>query len=102
VNPRVQLETRLRELQPSGASAANFLELLHQGGQPLTDFPEVSLRALGYRDGQLNMDLQGGSPAVLDQLQQRLNQQPGLRVEMRTTQRDGQVESKVTLAREER
>ena len=102
VNPRVQLETRLRELQSGGGSAGTFLELLHQGGRPLTDFPEVTLRALGYRDGQLSLDLQGGSPAVLDQLQQRLSQQSGLRVEMRTTQRDGQVESKVTLAREAR
>ena len=100
VNPRVQLEARLRELQPSGTSTGTFLELLHQGGQPLINFPEVTLRALGYRDGQLSLDLQGGSPAVLDQLQQQLNQQPGLRIEMRTTQRDGQVESKVTLARE--
>ncbi len=100
VNPRAQLEARLRELQPSGASAGTFLELLHQGGQPLTDFPEVTLRALGYRDGQLSLDLQGGSPAVLDQLQQQLSQQSGLRIEMRTTQRDGQVESKVTVARE--
>jgi general secretion pathway protein L len=102
VNPRAQLEARLREVQPSGTSTGTFLELLHQGGQPLTHFPEVTLRALSYRDGQLSLDLQGGSPAVLDQLQQRLNQQPGLRIEMRTTQRDGQVESKVTLAREAR
>ncbi len=97
VNPRAQMEARLRELQPSGTSAGTFLELLHQGGQPLTHFPEVTLRALGYRDGQLSLDLQGGSPAVLDQLQQQLNQRPGLRTEMRTTQREGQLESKVTL-----
>ena len=99
VNPKVQLETRLRELRPTSASSGAFLELLYRGGQPLVSFTDVTLRGLSYRDGQLDLDLQGGNPEVLDQLQQKLNQQPGLQVEMRTTQREGQVESKVTLKR---
>jgi general secretion pathway protein L len=57
------------------------------------------LRGFSYRDGQLDLDLEGGSPAVLDQLRQKLNEQTGLQVDMRTTQREGQVESKVTLKR---
>lgn len=99
VNPKVQLETRLRELRPASASSGAFLELLYRSGQPLVSFTDVTLRGLSYRDGQLDLDLQGGNPEVLDQLQQKLNQQPGLQVEMRTTQREGQVESKVTLKR---
>lgn len=97
VNPRAQLEAHLRELRSGDARTETFLELLYRGGQPLTQFPDVTLRALNYRDGRLSLDLHGGSPAVLDQLQQQLNQQPGLRTEMRTTQREGQVESQVTL-----
>ena len=97
VNPRAQLEAHLRELRSGGASTGTFLDLLYQGGQPLTQFPEVTLRALNYRDGRLSLDLHGGNPAVLDQLQQQLNQRPGLRTDMRTTQREGQVESQVTL-----
>ena len=96
VNPRVQLETRLRELKP-GASGGGFLQLLYRGGQPITGFPELTLRGLSYRDGQLDLALEGGNPAVLDRLRQQLNQQPGLQAEMRTTQREGQVESRVTL-----
>jgi general secretion pathway protein L len=99
VNPRVQLETRLRELRPTSASSGAFLELLHRGGQALPGFPGVTLRGFSYRDGQLDLDLEGGSPAVLDQLRQKLNEQTGLQVDMRTTQREGQVESKVTLKR---
>jgi general secretion pathway protein L len=97
VNPKVQLEARLRELRPSDTSSGTFFDLLYRGGQPLVNFPNVILRGFSYRDGQLDLSLQGGDPAVLDQLRQQLNQQPGLQAEMRTTQREGQVESKVIL-----
>lgn len=96
VNPKAQLEARLRELTPSGGGGG-FLDLLYRGGQPLTGFTELTVRGLSYRDGQLDLALDGGSPAVLDRLRQQLDQQPGLRAEVRTTQREGQVESKVTL-----
>ena len=97
VNPKVQMETRLRELAPSGGSG--FLELLYQGAQPLAHFPNVTLRGLGYRDGQLDLALEGGDPAVLDRLRQQFDRQPGLRMDMRTTQREGQMESKITVKR---
>ena len=99
VNPKVQLESRLRELRPSGSSGGALFELLQRGGQPLADFPAVMLRGFNYRDGQLDLDLEGGNPAVLDQLRQQLNQQTGVQVEMRTTQREGQMDSKVILKR---
>ncbi|MDG4553492.1 MAG: type II secretion system protein GspL [Candidatus Competibacter sp.] len=95
VNPKAQMETRLRELAPRGGSG--FLDLLYQGVQPLANFPSVALRGLGYRDGQLDLALEGGDPAVLDRLRQQFDQQPGLRMEIRTTQREGQMESKITL-----
>ena len=82
-----------------GASGGAFLELLHRGGQAPTGFTEVTLGGFNYRDGQLDLDLEGGNPALLDQLQQKLSQQPGLQIEMRTTQREGQLQSKVTLKR---
>ncbi|HRD65870.1 MAG TPA: type II secretion system protein GspL [Candidatus Competibacter sp.] len=97
VNPKVQLEARLKELRSSGTGSGAFLELLHRGGQPLVNFPDVVLRGFSYRDGQLDLSLQGGDPAVLDQLRQQFNQQPGLQTEIRTTQREGQLESKITL-----
>lgn len=97
VNPKVQLETRLRELRPNGAAGGAFLELLHQGTRPLLQSQDIILRGFNYRDGQLDLSLQGGNPAALDQLRQQLNQQPGLQAEIRTTQREGQVESRVTL-----
>jgi len=97
VNPKIQLETRLRELAPVGTTGGAFLELLHQGAQPLVRFPDITLRGISYREGQLDLALEGGNPALLDQLRQQLEQQPGLRAEIRTTQREGRMESKVTL-----
>ncbi|HRY15245.1 MAG: type II secretion system protein GspL [Candidatus Competibacteraceae bacterium] len=97
VNPKVQLETRLDELTPTDQRSGAFLELLYQGGQPLADFPDIALRSLSYREGQLDLALEGGNPATLDQLRQRLEQQPGIQAEMRTTQREGRLESRVTL-----
>lgn len=97
VNPKVQLESRLRELAPAGVGGGAFFELLYQGGQPLADFPDITLRSINYREGQLDLTLEGGNPGVLDQLRQRLEQQPGFRAEMRTTQREGRMDSKVTL-----
>ncbi|MBK7543836.1 MAG: type II secretion system protein GspL [Candidatus Competibacteraceae bacterium] len=97
VNPKVQMEAHLRELRPNTATAGTFLELLNRGAQPVANFQDVILRGFSYRDGQLDLSLQGGNPAALDQLRQQLNQQPGLQAEMRTTQREGQIESKVIL-----
>jgi general secretion pathway protein L len=97
VNPRVQLETRLRELAPAGMGGGAFLELLYQGGQSLVNFPDITLRGISYREGQLDLALEGGNPAVLDQFRQQLEQRPGIQAEMRTTQREGRMDSKVTL-----
>ena len=91
------MEAHLRELRPNTATAGTFLELLNRGAQPVANFQDVILRGFSYRDGQLDLSLQGGNPAALDQLRQQLNQQPGLQAEMRTTQREGQIESKVIL-----
>lgn len=97
VNPKVQMETRLRELRPANAGKGAFFELLYQGGSLLPHFPGVALRSLNYRIGQLDLDLEGGNPTVLDQLRQQISQQSGVQAEMRTTQREGQMDSKVSL-----
>ncbi len=100
INPRVQLENRLRELRDGGTSGgAAFLELLYRGGQPLQTLQGVTLRSLRYKENQLDFDLEGSSLEVFDQLKQRLAEQSGLDVQIRTTKREGKVESQVTLKR---
>jgi general secretion pathway protein L len=100
VNPKVQLENRLRELQQSSVSSeATFLDLLYGGGEVLMNLPGITLRALRYKDDQLDLDLEGSSLEVLDQLKQRFTQQSNLIAEIRTTKREGKAESQVSLKR---
>ena len=100
INPRVQLENRLRELRDGGTGEGTaFLELLYRGGQPLPTLQGVTLRGLRYKENQLDFDLEGSSLEVFDQLKQRLAEQAGLDVQIRTTKREGKVESQVTLKR---
>lgn len=98
INPRVQLEQRLRELrQGMGEPTAGFLDLLYQGGQVLITFEDVTLRGLRYKENQLDIDLEGSSLETLDRLKRRLAEAPGLDVQMRTTKREDKVESQLTL-----
>ncbi len=102
VNPRVQLETRLRELrrgQSDGQIA--FLDLLYQGGHQLRALEgllnNVRLQGLRYNNGQLDLDLAGGSLEIFDQLKARLQEQVDLSAQLHTTKREGQVQSRLTL-----
>lgn len=98
VNPRAQLENRLIELQGSDSGGvATFFDLLRHGGQGLQDFQNVTLRGLRYKDNQLDLELEGDSLAVFDQLRQRLSNETGIRIEMRASKRENRVESRLTL-----
>jgi len=99
VNPRVQLENRLRELRGGGGTQATFLDLLYRSGQPLTALDGVTLQGLRYRGEQLDLNLEGANLEALDRLKQRFNKRPDLEVDMRTTKRDDKIQSQVTLKR---
>ncbi len=100
VNPRAQLENRLRELRQGNANTeAVFLDLLYRGAQPLIAFQGVTLRGLRYKEAQLDLDLESSSLEILDQLKQRFSEQADIHTEMRTTKREGKVESQVSVKR---
>jgi hypothetical protein len=92
------MQTRLEELRGDRHGAqAPFLELLLKGGGTLRSFTNINLRGLRYTTNQLELNLEGGSLEALDQLKQRLAGQEALDAQIRTTKREGQVESLVTL-----
>lgn len=100
VNPRAQLEARLRELrQGADNPAAAFLDLLYRASQPLPSMNGITLRGLRYKENELDLDLESSNLELLDQLKQRLGEQPQVQIEMRTTKRDDKVESQLTLRR---
>lgn len=100
VNARAQLDSRLQELRHAPAGSANaFLTLLERGGAALAEQrdPGLRIRALRYQDDRLDFDLEGGSPEAIDQLRQKLQTLPGTSVELRSSKRDGKVESQLSL-----
>ncbi len=97
VNPRVQMENRLRELRGTNATAITFLELLYRGGQTLQSLPGVTLRSMRYKENQLDFDLEGANLEIFDQLKRRLGELAGLETQVRTTKREDKVESQVVL-----
>ncbi|MGF1548287.1 MAG: type II secretion system protein GspL [Thiotrichales bacterium] len=84
VNPRAQMEQRLKALRGGGESdGAGFLELLTGSGALLKQAPQVELDTISYRRGQLEFKLTAPNLTALDALTQQLGAQPGLSAELR-------------------
>jgi general secretion pathway protein L len=95
VNPRAQLENRLRELrQEANGGSAAFLDLLYRGGELLIGFEGITVRGVRYKDNQLHLNLTGGSLEAVDRLKQNLTKQHEFNAQVRTTKREGKARSK--------
>lgn len=98
VNPKVQMQRRLDALRGNQGEGEGLLELLAQAGGPLKDTPNLELRTLTFKEGQLNLDLRVEDLQVLDQLKQRLAAQSKMEVEIQSaSSRDNKVESRLQL-----
>lgn len=98
VNPKVQMQRRLDALRGNQGEGEGLLELLAQAGGPLKDTPNLELRTLTFKEGQLNLDLRVDDLQVLDQLKQRLAAQSKMEVEIQSaSSRDNKVESRLQL-----
>ena len=98
VNPKVQMQRRLDALRGNKGAGEGFLELLTQAGGPLKDTPNLELRNITFKEGQLNLDLRVQDLQVLDQLKQRLAAQSKMEVEIQSaSSRDNKVESRLQL-----
>lgn len=96
VNPRVQMEQKLKELR-GGAGGGAFVSLLASSGPVLGTANGVELMNLRYRQGELELELQLADLPALDALKEEL-QQRGLEVEIRNaTSRDNVVEGRLAI-----
>lgn len=96
VNPRVQMERKLAELQGGGSGGA-FAALLAASGPVLKQSEGVEVRNLRYRQDELELELELKDIASLDRLREALQQQR-LVVDVRgATTRDNRVESRISL-----
>ncbi|HGG60326.1 MAG TPA: type II secretion system protein GspL [Gammaproteobacteria bacterium] len=86
VNPRVQMEQKLKALKGGGKTAGDsqFLPLLAQGSQALNQQSGLKLEKIGYRNGELSLEVSAPSLTQLDSLKQKLATTPGLAAELKS------------------
>lgn len=98
VNPRAQMDSRLKELRGRGAGAGgSFTEMLGKAG-PLLARSEVQLKSLRYRGGQLDIELEAADFQRLDQLKRQLDDAGGWSIEIQSaTARDDKVDGRIVI-----
>jgi len=85
VNPRAQMEQRLKALKEGGESSGDdFMAMLTSSGKIIGQQPDISLDNISYRNGQLNFNITAKSLSQLDSLKQTLQKETGLSTELRS------------------
>ena len=98
VNPRAQMEQRLKELRGGDTEADGFVALLASIGQPLKETPGLEIQRINYTEGKIDLALIIDNLQSLDQLKQRLATQSGLAVNIESaSSRDSKVEARLQI-----
>jgi len=87
VDPRVQMQQQLEQLQRRAGSGAQFLALLARSADVLRTAKDIEISGASYRAGRLDVDLTAANLQVLDQLKQSLSAH-GLAVEIQSAAAD--------------
>jgi general secretion pathway protein L len=87
VDPRVQMQQQLDQLQRQAGGGARFLGLLARSANILRTAHDIEISGASYRAGRLDVDLMAASLQVLDQLKQSLAAS-GLSVEIQSAAAD--------------
>jgi general secretion pathway protein L len=100
VNPRVQMQQQLDQLQ-RGNGGGDFLQLLGKTGSVLKEVPDVEIGGMTYRGGRLDLDIKVASLQLLDTIKQSLGSVDGLKVGIQsaTTGKDQRVQSRLRIER---
>ena len=98
VNPRAQMEQRLKALRGGDTETGGFISLLASIGQPLKETPGLEIQRINYSEGKVNLALVIGDLQGLDQLKQRLSTQTGLAINIESAaSRDSKVEARLQI-----
>ncbi|MEA2094779.1 MAG: type II secretion system protein GspL [Pseudomonadota bacterium] len=100
VNPRVQMQQKLDQLERRQGSGGQFMVLLARSGDILRAEKEIKITGASFRAGRLDVDLTAANLQVLDKLKQTLSAN-GLSVEIQsaTTDADRRVKSRLRIGR---
>jgi general secretion pathway protein L len=100
VNPRVQMEQRLKALsaqQGSSAQVDNFLSILNKISTPLSRTPGFNLKRVDYSQGRFDIQLEVANLQALENLKQRISSH-GLTIEIQSAvSRNRLVESRLRI-----
>jgi general secretion pathway protein L len=96
VNPRVQMQQQLEQLQRQGGGGMQFMNLLARSGDVLRSAGDVDITGASFRAGRLDLDLKLASLQKLDELKQTLAAR-GLNVEIQSATTDGDQRVKSRL-----
>ena len=101
VNPRAQMEQKLKQLQRQAGAGGqtSFLGLVDDVARIVRSASGIEIQGATYRDGRLDLQLQADNVQVLDQLKQALVGEGTMRAEIQsaTTQKDGKVNSRIRV-----
>ncbi|MGB5337972.1 MAG: GspL/Epsl periplasmic domain-containing protein, partial [Gammaproteobacteria bacterium] len=99
VNPRVQMQQQLEQLQRRQGTGNRFLSLLSRSGKVLNGVQGTEIISVNFRGGKLDMDLTVADLQLLDKLKQQLAEGTGLAVEIQsaTASSDKRVRSRLRI-----
>jgi len=99
VNPRVQMQQQLDQVQRGLGAGGGFLELLAKAGAVFKGIQGVEVQGVTFRGGRLDVDLMVSNLQLLDELKQKLSQDGGLSVEIQsaTSAADQRVQSRLRI-----
>jgi general secretion pathway protein L len=72
VNPRVQMEQQLKQLQRRSGGGADFLGMFAETANSVRTAKGITVKGASYRDGRLDIDLLADNLQLLDSLKQAL------------------------------
>jgi general secretion pathway protein L len=100
VNPRVQMEQKLKALRAKKSHTTqenHFLSLLNKISLPLTRTPSFNIKRLDYRQGYFDIQLEVANLQALEYLKKRLSSK-GLKVEIQSAiSRNNLVKSRLRI-----
>jgi general secretion pathway protein L len=100
VNPRAQMEQRLKQLQRgAGGADADFLGMFAETASVVRASKGISVTGASYRDGRLDLELQADNLQLLDRLKQALVGSGRMNAEIQsaTSDRDQKVTSRIRI-----
>jgi general secretion pathway protein L len=98
INPRVQMQQQLEQMQRQRGGGSQFMSLLARSGDVLRSSGDLDITGASFRAGRLDLDLTVANLQILDKLKQTLAAR-GLDVEIQsaTTEAGERVKSRLRI-----